>query len=188
MPRDYKNRRTRKKDDTTPGWLWGLGGLAVGLFVALAVYLYDRQNLPPRQPVANADAIPSSEREAPATPVEEEPRSRFDFYDMLPRFEVVIPETEREVDTRSPGAATAPDNDSTFVLQAGSFQNFADADRMKAQLALIGLESQIQNVTIDERRWHRVRLGPYANFDDAQRARRKLREANFDALVLRVAD
>ena len=73
-----------------------------------------------------------------------------------------------------------------YVLQAGSFQSFADADRRKAQLALLGMESQIQRVTIDEREWHRVRLGPYDELNDVQRARRKLRKADIDALVLRV--
>ena len=181
MPRDYKNRRKRK-DDTAPGWVWGLGGLSIGLFVALAVYLYDRQNLPPTAPVANTAAIPSSAREEPPA---EEPKSRFDFYEMLPRFEVVIPETEREVSDAEPAARQQPDA-GLYILQAGSFQSFTDADRRKAELALLGMESQIQKVTIDDRQWHRVRLGPYDELNDVQRARRKLRKADIDALVLRV--
>ncbi len=180
MPRDYKHRRKRKDD--TPGWVWGLGGLSVGLFVALAVYLHDRQNLVPAAPVANTSAIPSSAREEPDA---EEPESRFDFYEMLPRFEVVIPETEREVTGAAPAAPQRSDP-GLYVLQAGSFQSFADADRRKAQLALLGMESQIQKVTIDDRQWHRVRLGPYDKLNDVKRARRTLRDADIDALILRV--
>lgn len=183
MPRDYKHRRKRKNDDT-PGWVWGLGGLSVGLFVALAVYLQDRQNLVPSAPVANTAAIPSSAREEPEA---EEPKSRFDFYEMLPRFEVVIPETEREVSATTP-TAVQPVEPGLYILQAGSFQSFADADRRKAQLALLGMESQIQKVTIDERQWHRVRLGPYDRLNDVQRARRALRNADIDALILRVGE
>ncbi|MBT8145013.1 MAG: SPOR domain-containing protein [Gammaproteobacteria bacterium] len=186
MPRDYKNSRRRKKE-STPGWVWGLGGLGLGLAVALAVHLRQSTAVEPALPAPDTSAIPSSAREVPA---DEEPESRFDFYDMLPRFEVVIPETEREVGSNDEGTARAEDQagDSVYILQAGSFRNFNDADRMKAQLALLGMESQIQNVTIDDNRWHRVRLGPFASFTEAQRARRRLRESRVDALILRVAE
>ena len=60
MARDYKHRRVKKQQ--TPGWIWGLGGLAIGLTVALWVHLEDRQNARPAQPVANPAAIPSSAR------------------------------------------------------------------------------------------------------------------------------
>lgn len=170
-----------------PGWLWGMAGLAVGLTVALAVHMRDERLRTPTAPVANATAIPSSSRadgtESPAP----ETRSRFDFYDMLPKFEVVIPESEDEV--TEGGRRTEPVSRSgSYVLQAGSFRNFADADRMKAELALMGLESQIQKVTIDEHQWHRVRLGPYRDLGTLQRARRQLRQADVNVLVLRVGD
>ena len=149
---------------------------------ATGAAFHDRQNLIPPAPVANTTAIPSSAREEPP---EEEQKSRFDFYEMLPRFEVVIPETEREVSSSEPVKQQQPDT-GLYILQAGSFQSYADADRRKAQLALLGMESQIQKVTIDDRQWHRVRLGPYDKLNDVQRARRQLRKAEIDALVLRV--
>ncbi len=187
MPRDYKHRKVKKKQPT-PGWIWGLGGLTIGLAVALAVHLQgERQLRRPVEPVANTAAIPSSARDDAELAEQEDEGSRFDFYEMLPRFEVVIPESESEV--TGGGAETEPVSRSgTYVLQAGSFRNFADADRMKAQLALQGLQSQIQNVTIDDRRWHRVRLGPYNDLKELQRIRRRLREADIDVLVLRVGD
>lgn len=185
MPRDYKHRKVKKKD-STPGWIWGLGGLAVGLAVALVVHIQDRRHYGrPPEPVANPAAIPSSARDDDALAGEDQPRSRFDFYEMLPRFEVVIPETEDEV--TGGGAAIEPVSRSgTYMLQAGSFRTFADADRMKARLALQGLSSQIQKVTIDDKRWHRVRLGPYTDLDELQRTRQQLRDAEIDVLVLRV--
>ena len=42
--------------------------MSIGLFVALAVYLHDRQNLMPAAPVADTTAIPSSAREEPEEP------------------------------------------------------------------------------------------------------------------------
>ena len=184
MPRDYKHRKVKKKQ--TPGWVWGLGGLALGLVVALWVHLQDRRNMRPTEPVANSAAIPSSARDAEEL-ADEKPRKRFDFYNMLPRFEVVIPETEREVSKG--GTETAPlPTGGIYVLQAGSFRIFADADRMKAQLALQGLQAQIQKVTIDDKQWHRVRLGPYTDLKELDQTRRQLRETEIDFLVIRVGE
>jgi cell division protein FtsN len=51
-----------------------------------------------------------------------------------------------------------------YYVQAGSFQNADDAEKLKAKLAFSGFEASIQTVTIPEKgEWHRVRLGPYNN-------------------------
>ncbi|MBT8130829.1 MAG: SPOR domain-containing protein [Gammaproteobacteria bacterium] len=188
MPRDYKNRKTRKKE-SAPGWVWGLSGLAVGLSVALIIHLQGRQQSRPKEPVANTAAIPSSARDA-AEMTEEKTGRSFDFYDILPNFEVVIPETERAVAKRSHDEAKPGDTQKkgTYVVQAGSFREFEDADRMKARLALQGIQSRIQVVTIDDKRWHRVRIGPYPALDPARATQRQLREADLDVLVVRIGD
>ena len=74
------------------------------------------------------------------------------------------------------------------MLQAGSYKNFADADRVRAQLALAGVESKVQKVTVDTDTWHRVRIGPISNLDELNRVRTRLRQADVDALVIRVGD
>ena len=113
-------------------------------------------------------------------------KSRFDFYDELPKFEVVIPEQERDV---RPDAAPAPVSEpGTYVLQAGSFRNVADADRVQATLAMQGIESRIQQVTIDEDTWHRVRIGPFDDLDRLEQTRKKLRDKHIEVLVIRVVD
>jgi cell division protein FtsN len=49
-----------------------------------------------------------------------------------------------------------------YFVQAGSFQNANDAEKLKAKLAFSGFEASIQTVTIpDKGEWHRVRLGPF---------------------------
>jgi cell division protein FtsN len=51
-----------------------------------------------------------------------------------------------------------------YYVQAGSFQNAGDAEKLKAKLAFSGFEASILTVTIPEKgEWHRVRLGPYNN-------------------------
>jgi cell division protein FtsN len=51
-----------------------------------------------------------------------------------------------------------------FYVQAGSFPNENDAEKLKAKLALLGLEAGLQTAVIPDRgTYHRVRLGPFAN-------------------------
>jgi cell division protein FtsN len=61
-----------------------------------------------------------------------------------------------------------------YILQAGSFRRAEEADTLKANLALLGVEADIQKVTVDNNTWHRVRIGPYANLDELNRMREKL--------------
>jgi cell division protein FtsN len=75
-----------------------------------------------------------------------------------------------------------------YVLQAGSYRNEADADRVRAQLALQGVDARVQRVAVDTDVWHRVRIGPISNLDELNKVRRQLRAAEVDALVIRVGD
>ena len=178
-------RRKHRGVANAPGWIWMLVGLAIGLAVALVVYLRDRPGAPVPRPTAS---VPLHERtgDAESDADAEQPTTHFDFYEMLPKFEVVIPETEREVhpdiapaDVASPGA---------YVLQAGSFASYADADRRKASLALQGIESTIQKVPIDSKTFHRVRIGPVTDLERLNELRDRLREAEIEVLVIRVGE
>jgi len=165
-------------------------GLAIGLSVAFAIYMKDRRapvaaTAAPSSPpaVAVAESAPPPE---PATEPEGEGEPRFSFYSMLPNFEVVIPEQEPDVSKdAAPVAIAAP---GVYVLQAGSFSEFADADRRRAQLALLGVESRVQRVMIDERTYHRVRIGPTDDLDRLNRIRTALHDAGIDVLRIRLGD
>ena len=90
-----------------------------------------------------------------------------------PNFEVVVP--EEDADARrdvAPDPVTTP---GIYVLQAGSYSSYGDADRAKAQLAMLGIVSRIQKISIDDKVWHRVRIGPIASV------------AGFDNLMGRLA-
>ena len=73
-----------------------------------------------------------------------------------------------------------------YFLQAGSFSNEADADKLKARLALLGMEASVQSVNIpDKGVWHRVRLGPYASSDAMNKARATLKQNGVDTTPMR---
>jgi cell division protein FtsN len=129
---------------------------------------------------------PPPEIEGPAPSGDEVAKPRFDFYNMLPNFEVIIPEQEPDVSTDT--VAQAVVEPGIYVLQAGSFTQHADADRRRAQLALQGIESTIQRVTIDDKTYHRVRIGPIEDLERLNVVRTRLREAGIDVLRIRLGE
>jgi cell division protein FtsN len=185
-----KRRRSTSRKQEYPGWVWMLFGLAIGLSVAFAIFVRDRQPAPPpvaRQPASLESAIDENGETTAIEEAAEEPQaSRFTFYDMLPNFEVVIPEQEPDVtaDTE-PRAVVKP---GLYILQAGSFTRYEDADRRRAQLALQGIESTIQRVTIDDKTYHRVRIGPTDDLEELNMLRSRLRAAKIDAIRIRLGE
>ena len=127
-----------------------------------------------------------NKNETPAAAADEPPEQRFTFYSMLPNFEVIIPEEEPEVEVdRQPQSIAQP---GIYILQAGSFSTYEDADRRRAQLALQGIESRIQRVAIDDKIYHRVRIGPIDDLDELNVTRSRLRAAKIDVLRIRLGD
>lgn len=112
---------------------------------------------------------------------------KYDFYEMLPNFEVVVPEKDKEVKRDLPATAKI-ERPGVYVLQAGSYRNEADANRVRAQLALQGVDAKVQRVAVDADVWHRVRIGPIGNLDELNKVRKQLQAAEVDALVIRVGD
>jgi len=186
-----RSRRTKKKQEY-PGWVWGLWGLAIGLSVAAAVWVNEpghRQST--RQPARAAENPDISldkngENEEAGVSEAEPQKNRFEFYELLPNFEVVIPEEDPEVAADvEPAAVVVP---GTYVLQAGSFTAYEDADRRRAQLAMQGIESFIQRVSIDDKTFHRVRIGPTNDLDELNMLRSRLRAARIDVLRIRLGN
>lgn len=189
MARDYKTKR--KPASSFSGWLGVVCGLSLGLAVAAVIYVKDRRSDAPSVQTAKASKKRSHGSEPPDADAgdsgaAEEPAKSYDFYSMLPKFEVVVPEKEKDV---KPDIRAVPETRrGTYVLQAGSYKNFSDADRVRAQLALQGVESKVQKVSVDNDTWHRIRIGPISKLDELNRLRTILRKADVDVLVIRVGD
>ena len=173
-----------------------LFGLGLGLTVAVLVYLDGQQAAGP--PVAvTVTAPPGTEAPGPTAPVpasvatetEDSEGMRFEFYDILPRFEVVLPETESEARPDDPNdTGNALEEPGSYVLQAGSFRDESDAERMRANLAFLGIESRIQRVTIDADNYHRVRIGPTSDLDSLNGIRNRLWDAEIEVLLIKLPD
>ena len=119
----------------------------------------------------------------------EEGAKNYDFYDMLPKFEVVVPEKDHEVASSRGDTPANIEKPGVYVLQAGSYRQQAEADRIRAQLKMQGIDANVQRVAVDDDVWHRVRIGPITDLNELNRLRTRLRAADFDdALVIRVGD
>lgn len=185
MARDYKHRANpRKKAKPIPGWLWLLAGLLLGLFVAFLVYIKQNYTADPGKPVPQSGARDAREvRKPPRIDVPPPPEPRFEFYDLLPEMEVVVPvpepsKHEKVTPIKKPGI---------YYLQVGSFKTGKQAEQVKAKMALLGLESDVQTVTIDNQQtWHRVRVGPFDELRELNRVRTQLQDQGVEAIVLKV--
>lgn len=83
-----------------------------------------------------------------------------------------------------PAVRETPPRAGTYVVQVGSFKRAADAERVKAELALRGIVASVQTATLpDGQTTHRVRLGPYANKQAAEQARGALRRQGKDGVT-----
>ena len=185
MARDYRPKRS--KPGSFSGWIGLACGLGLGLGVAAVVYLKDHRL---DAPAASAGKIAKKKIHGSEAPdggdTGADDSKSYAFYEMLPKFEVVVPEKDKDV---RPDIKPVPETrPGTYMLQAGSYKNFADADRVRAQLALQGIESKVQKVTIDSDTWHRIRIGPISKLDELNRLRQVLRKADVDVIVVRVGD
>jgi len=189
MPKVYKpkkSRKTKKKSRRLPpGWGYLVIGLVTGLGIGFTAYLIQtrvNQHIPAEQAVIESPAAkkPQKNQESRQAP----PKSQFDFYTLLPEMEVVIPEID---ELSSSNQRSRTDKKEVYILQAGSFRRFDEADSLKANLALIGIEANIQTVAINgEDTWYRVRIGPYKDFSQLRQARARLRHNDIEYIVLKM--
>lgn len=200
MPRDYahKNsgarRQTRNKNQSSlPGWIWLILGLSVGLAVAAFVYIRRPVEAPlMRQAdttVSDDSKALAPERRKPgkseaiALPPKE--KERFTFYDTLKHQEVALPSDAAK--SQQPPAGAADSAGASYVIQVAAFRSRDEADKQKASLALLGVESRIESVMVDGKdTFYRVRIGPDRNWPRIQTTMTRLEANGIQAQLLKL--
>lgn len=182
------NRTTRSQARAGNPLVAGiLVGVVIGVAIAAALAWYLMRSPTPslkKVPVADKLSQTYAAQSAPvATTPAENDKPRFEFYKVLTdKQESVpaLPEKRAEKPRKPESAAHAGFERS--LLQAGSFRNAADADKLKAKLAMLGMEANVQSAAIPDRGvWYRVRLGPYKSEEEISRARNFLKQNGVDS-------
>ena len=157
-------------------------GVAVGLIVSAAVAAYitltpppfeDRGLRKPEPPVAakKSAATPSAAQE-PAEPPPPPP-------------EAVAPPPPPPL-ANPKGVPLAEPPGTTYFLQVAAYRSVDEADQMRARLAILGFEASVSQVRRDSTVFHRVRLGPYSDFEVLNRTKVGLSENGLESTVVRV--
>lgn len=172
-------RRTKSNNS-----LWLTTGILLLIFVAALFYL-EHHSLKPK---VAAVAKKSAHTQSVAKP-------KFDFYNVLPQTPTptqksqsattATPNNLNKLAIPTPSTSTAHKASTSYMLRVASLKNFADADRIKAELTLLGYNVNIQKVTIKNITWNRVNLGPYNSLTTAQSAQNDLKKTHYASVILK---
>jgi cell division protein FtsN len=194
MSKDYRRaslaRATPRRGKQGRSCLWSF--LLGGMLGAFGVGLYWTQN--PDAMQTPPDASPAKVARPVAAP------PSFEFPNLLRDTEVDIapppppppaaprPEPPAAVETVQPAPPLAVSTSTTgkgFLVQVGSFRRASDAERLKAELALLGISSRVEKATIPSgETYHRVRTGPYGDQAAVDKVRALLKRNGKDAMTI----
>ena len=215
MSRDYRRRAEPRSRRSTPGWmLFAVGFIAGAFSIGLAWVKLGPAELKALTTSLQTAAKPQAAAKVEEAPKHAGvPKPQFQFYSLLPEREVMV--SEDEVDRRAkasssvpsprpapvspPGAPVAATEappappappaapaDEVLMLQVAAFKARSDAETLKAQLALKGMQAGIESANIKGESYHRVRLGPYRSIEQLQSARSRLKGSGYDSVVVRL--
>ncbi|TRZ90802.1 MAG: SPOR domain-containing protein [Rhodocyclaceae bacterium] len=203
-PRAASSTRGPKKNSSGGTLLGVFIGLVIGMLIAFGVVWYLNKSPLPFQ--NKYEGAPATGKEQPATPgstatpapLPGKPgdkavdRQRFEFYGILEGNKqpstpgTPVPTTATPGVTMAPAVDAKPAPSEIFFLQVGAFQKAADADNLKAKLALTGLEASVQEVSVPEKgSMHRVRVGPFRDPEEMNRARTLLSQSGVQGTVIK---
>lgn len=195
------SRRSASPNRSRGGLILGVFiGLILGLGIALGVAFYLNKTPIPFLGKAKPEAAKDG-KSAPAEPKAvagmpqggAKDRPKFDFYKILPGGEEPVSDRELKEAAKAEAAKAGKSQPEAargvYFIQAGSFQNPADADNQKAKIAILGFESSVEPTPLpDKGTWYRVRMGPYTSLEDLNRVRRVLSQNGIDASLVKVKD
>ncbi|MCO1332889.1 SPOR domain-containing protein [Microbulbifer sp. OS29] len=183
------NSRRSKNSAGKPAWVWFVLGNFVGGFAVTLLFLYDMNG--------DGRGISGTKPQTLKQQKEASPQPRFDFYTKLKENEVTVPppkvaQPERRSHTdnasqssnsQDSGRSSAPPQ--VYILQAASFRDATEAERLRVELTLANLDVKVESATDNRGTWHRVLVGPYNNRSRMAKARQVLAEHRLMPLVLK---
>lgn len=192
-----------------PGWVWLVCGLVIGGFIMFLMNLEPGGDEIKR---AKETPKPKEQPKRSASGSEQQVKPKYDFYTLLPESEVILPPETAKPEEPTPTPPVTPEEASKidaaraeaalngqvppppptvakapvtqFFLQAGSFRQKPEAEKVRAQIILLGQDVRVENVTVRDEVWYRVLVGPYADRDQLGRAQKTLSASGYSNLLL----
>jgi cell division protein FtsN len=200
LSRDYKPSPQKQKPEggkgssLVTGILIGLI-LGIGLSVGVAIFVkgggspFQAKNTQSNEPIGpnlTTTNEPDNTKKPDTPDVKTPAKPRFDFYTILPGKETQV--TEQEIkQTKGAQQSTETVSSENYFLQVGAYQTEQEADNLKAKLALLGMEAVIQTANIEGKGvWHRVRVGPFTDLDQINKARGDLGRNGFNSDLIKI--
>lgn len=186
-----RRNASRRSNNSTgkPAWVWFVLGNFVGGFVVFLIFLNGLKT--------DGKPVPAGKPQPPAQQAEEKSEQpRFDFYTLLKENEVSVPPPKTKQVVRESGSDKSETGESwrsrsvgepelVYILQAASFRDASEAEKLRAQLTLANLDVKVEKATDSRGTWHRVLVGPYTNRSRVAKARAVLAEHRLMPLVLK---
>ncbi|HEX8778261.1 MAG TPA: SPOR domain-containing protein [Rhodanobacter sp.] len=95
------------------------------------------------------------------------------------------PVATQNIEAAPAAAVPKPAAGSGYLLQVGAFPNPADAETMKAKLAMQGFVANVQSVSVNGQTFHRVRLGPFPTASALEATKQRLANAGISSIALK---
>ncbi|MFC6633732.1 SPOR domain-containing protein [Microbulbifer taiwanensis] len=185
-----RRNASRRSNSATgkPAWVWFVLGNFVGGFVVFMIFLHGLKQ--------DGKPVTVAKRQQPAEQAEDKSQApRFDFYTLLQENEVSVPPPKTAQPTRRHADDTGSKNTSSdraasepalvYILQAASFRDKSEAEKLRAQLTLANLDVQVETASDSRGTWHRVLVGPYSSRSRVAKAREVLADHRLMPLVLK---
>ncbi len=201
-----KTGATRNAAKSTSKLSWIISGVLLCSFIAFLLYLDKIPTDNKKSSVVNEPQASQQGKTQKIKPV----KHQFDFYTVLPDREIEIIEVEDNRLGRVAAAKTArqktiekkpvtktpvtknklpltPGSISLYQLQVGAFKELSKADAMKARLAFLGVESNIQFIQINGQKLYRVRVGPSTDSNKINRIKNQLKAQNINTFIQKLS-
>ncbi len=180
-------RRRTAQQPGSSGTVWLLVGVILALFIFGLMYLasHKTHHVPPAKAAKPQLKRSTATKSKPASSTQA--TQQFDFYTLLPEMQVDNEQPSTQVNAAPVVKTKANLIMQSYVLQAGAFKRYADADKVRAQLILQGFNVQIKQVEVKGVTWQRITLGPFKSLAEARQAQDKLSKNGMKSLLYQVS-
>ena len=188
--RQRKGATRKSTQSITMSWPTFIAGILAGVVLSTGgMYIYaSGMKMSLGEGIKNlvkSRAVSTDVVKSKFTKKSDDPKPIFDFYTVLPEYETVVDEKQFIHEVQKP--AKKQEKESTYILQAASYSSFKDADKLKAKLALNGLSSRIEKISVEGKgQFYRVRLGPYSSTKTKKDVVKRLGALGINPLHLKV--